>query len=162
MIELQKIMKHWNEMKTTLLSVFTLIVMLIPAAHAEGIASMTNVTAENGKSLEHHGLAVICKSQEGKTFVDLIFRAEKETPFTSCSITVYDQSGKKILLQIDPEIQRAGKIKGLPEGKRIYFHIADEFLDQVEIMYHLHANKFQSHVFRIQQGQLSKLAKLPQ
>ena len=139
-----------------------ILVVTMPTALAEGVASMTSVTASNGKNLDHHGLAVICRSQRGKTFVDLIFRANPKTPFTNCSITIYDEKGKRILVQIDPEIHQASRLKGLPAGKRVHFHVADEFVDRIEIMYHLNANKFQSHVFTIKKGNLKKLAGLPQ
>lgn len=141
---------------------FSLLVITVPSLFAEGVASMTVVTAVNGKSLAHHGLAVICKSQHGKTFVDLTIRPAKENPLVSCSITIYDKAGDKILFQIDPEIRRAPRLVGAPEGSRVYFHVADEFLDHVEIMYHLHANETQAHVFRVQRGELRKLAALPQ
>jgi hypothetical protein len=146
-------------MKALILSV---LVLIAPASFAEGVASMTTVTAANGKSLAHHGLAVICKSQHGKTFVDLVFRPQKETPFVACSITIYDRAGEKILVQVDPEIHRAPKLKGAPDGSRVFFHVADELVDGVEIMYHLRANEIQSHVFTIKRGELQKVADLPQ
>ena len=136
------------------------LVLIAPASYAEGVASMTTVTAANGKLLAHHGLAVICKSQHGKTFVDLVFRPQKETPFVACSITIYDNAGEKILVQVDPEIRRAAKLEGTPDGSRVFFHVADKFVDHVEIMYHLHANETQSHVFKIKSGELRRLAEL--
>lgn len=139
-----------------------IFLLTIPTVIAEGIASMTTVTASNGKDLQHHGLAVICKSQNGKTFVDLIFRANPKTPFSGCSVTVYDLKGEKILLQIDPEVRGALRLKGLPDGKRIFFHVADEFVDRIKIRYHLSASTMQSHVFTIPPGGLKELAKLPQ
>ena len=145
-------------MKAILLS---LILITAPATFAEGIASMTNVTAANGKSLAHHGLAVICKSQHGKTFVDLVFRPQKETPFVACSITIYDKAGEKILVQVDPEIHRAPKLEGAPDGSRVFFHVADDLVDGVEIRYHLRAHE-QHHVFTIKRGELRRLAALPQ
>ncbi len=122
---------------------------------------MTTVTAANGKSLAHHGLAVICKSEHGKTFVDLVFRPQKETPFVACSITIYDRAGKKILVQVDPEIHRAPKFEGAPDGSRVFFDVADDLVDGVEIRYHLRANE-QHHVFTIKRGELRRLAALPQ
>jgi hypothetical protein len=142
--------------------IFSVLVLIAPASFAEGVASMTTVTAANGKSLAHHGLAVICKSQHGKTFVDLVFRPQKETPFVACSITIYDKAGEKILVQVDPEIRRAAKLEGAPDGSRVFFHVADEFVDHVEIRYHLDSNDTQTHVFTIKRGELRKLAELPQ
>lgn len=155
---------HLSGANTLIVKVFISLILLltIPTVTAEGIASMTTVTASNGKDLQHHGLAVICKSQNGKTFVDMIFRANPKTPFSGCSVTVYDLDGKKVLLQIDPEIRAASRLKGLPEGKRVFFHVADEFVDRIQIRYHLSANAMQSHVFTIPQGGLEKLANLPQ
>lgn len=146
------------------MKVFLLFVLMVttPISFAEGVASMTMVTAENGKRLDYHGLAVICKSSNGKTFVDLVFRPQKETPFTGCSLAIYSEDGERTLLRIEPVIRRASRIKGLPEGSRVSFHVADELVDQVEMRYHLHANDFQSHVFTIKKGELGKLAKLPQ
>lgn len=145
-------------MKALLLS---LLVMTTPASLAEGVASMTSVTAANGKSLPHHGLAVICKSQHGKTFVDLVFRPRKETPFVACSLTIHDKTGEKILLQVDPEIHRASRLEGAPEGSRVFFHVADGLVDGVEIRYQLRANENQRHVFTIERGELQKVADLP-
>jgi hypothetical protein len=145
-------------MKMILLS---LLAITAPVTFAEGIASMTTVSAANGKALAHHGLAVTCRSQHGKTFVDLIIRPQKETPFRACSITIYDKNGEKILVQIDPEIHRATKLKGSPDGSRVFFHVADELVDCVEIRYHLRAGEIQSHVFTIDKGELRKLAVPP-
>ena len=123
---------------------------------------MTIVTAENGKSLEHHGLAVICKARDGKTFVSLVFRPSKKTPFTGCSLTIRSKGDERILMQIDPAIGRALRVKGLPDGSRVSFHIADELVEEMEVLYHLYASKLQSHVFVIKRGELRKLSKLPQ
>ena len=73
-------------MKTILLF---LILGTAPAIFAEGIASTTTVTATNGKSLPHHGLAVICNSQNGKTFVDLVFRPQKNREVEIAITAVY-------------------------------------------------------------------------
>jgi hypothetical protein len=131
-----------------------------PHLLAEGIASMTTVTRENATSLDHHRLDVVRRSQRGKSYIAIEVRPVEERPFIGCSVTIYDKSGEKILLQFDPTIGQAPKRKGLPKGARVYFHIADEMVDGVEIRYHLHANEFQSHVFTIPRGQVAKIANL--
>ena len=55
-------------------------------------------------------------------------------------------------------VHQAQKLKGLPDGRRVYFHVADELVDQVGIMYHLSADEMRSHVFWIKPGELRKLA----
>lgn len=128
----------------------------------EGIASMTSVTATNGKALTHHGLAVSCRSQSGKTFVSLTIRPHEKTGLVRCSVTIYDEKGERILVQIDPVANKAPKLKGLPDGSRTHFHVADELVDRIQVRYLLPANEFQSHVYTIKRGELGKLAKLPQ
>lgn len=135
---------------------------MIPPAFAEGFASITTVTAANGKNLDHHRLAVSCKSQNGKAFVHLVFRPNDNTPFTNCSVTIYDDKGKNILVEFNPLIDEATTEKGLPAGRSIRFHVADELVDRIEIRYYLHANDYQSHAFTIGRGELKKLAKLAQ
>ena len=123
---------------------------------------MTTVTMANGKSLAHHGLAVSCRSQYGKTSVHLIIRPQIEHPLTNCDVKIYDKAGKTILVQFDPAICQAPPLKGLPNGSRIIFEVADEMVDRVEIRYELHANDYQSHVFTIERGELRGVSKLPQ
>jgi hypothetical protein len=142
--------------------ILSLLAVMAPASFAEGVTSMTTVTAANGKSLAHHGLAVICRSQHGKSFVDLVFRPQKETPFVACSVAIYDKAGEKILVQVDPEIHRAPKLEGAPDGSRVFFHVADELVDGVEVRYHLRAGENQTHVFTIKRGEIRKVANLPQ
>jgi len=143
------------------LPILLFLLLTSSTTFAEGVASMTNVTAANCKNLPHHGLAVICKSQRGKTFVDLVVRSNPKHPFGNCSVTIHDKDGRKVLVQVDPVIRKASRLAGLPEGRRVYFHVADELVDRTEIRYHLHANEFQSHVFTIKMGELRKLAALP-
>ena len=122
---------------------------------------MTTVTGANAKDLDHHGLAVIRKSKPGgKSYIALIVRPHKEHPFLNCTVTIFDQSGERILFRVDPAIGRAPKIEGLPEGSRVYFNVADEFVDRVEIRCHLNQDEFTSHVFTIPRGQLGKVANL--
>ncbi|NNC89055.1 MAG: hypothetical protein HKN82_11405 [Akkermansiaceae bacterium] len=127
---------------------------------AEGIASMTEITRENAKKLDYHGLAVIRKSQLGKSYIALIIRPRREHPFGTCGVTIYDKTGKQILFQVDPRVGPAPDLKGFPDGSRIYFHVADELVDDIEVRYHLSANQHQSHVFTIPRGQLGKVANL--
>ncbi len=131
-----------------------------PHLLAEGIASMTTVTRENATSLEHHRLDVVRKSQKGKSYIAIEVRPSEGRPLIGCSVTIYDKSGEKILLQFDPAVGQAPKRKDLPKGARVYFHIADEMVDGVKIRYHLHANEYQSHVFTIPRGQVAKIANL--
>lgn len=147
-------------MKQLLLLAF-FATMMAPASFAEGVASMTAVTAASRSSLSHHELTVVCRSQKGRTFVDLTFRPKKDTPFVACSITIYDKAGDKILLQIDPEIRRIQKLEGGSDGARVYFHIADELVDGAQIRYHLRANENQTHVYTIERGALRGLAARP-
>ncbi|MES2920578.1 MAG: hypothetical protein V4819_03475 [Verrucomicrobiota bacterium] len=105
-------------MKVILLS---FLLITAPEIFAEGVASMTTVTATNGKSLAHHGLAVICKSQHGRSSVDLVFRPQKDCPFVACSVTIHDQKGQKILVHMNPEIRRALPLEGLPEVPGSFF-----------------------------------------
>ena len=146
-------------MKAILLS---LLVISAPAVFAEGVASMTTVTSANGKSLPYHGLAVSCKSQYGRTSVHLIIRPQIKNPLIGCHVIIYDEGGKKIQVQFDPEIRRAPPLKGLPDGSRIIFEVADEFVDRVQVSYLLHATDLQEHVFRIERGDLREVSALPQ
>ena len=142
-------------------TILVLFVLTLAAPlHGEGIASMTDVTAGNANKLKHHGLAVIRKSQLGKSYIALIIRPQKETPLGSCSVTIYHKSGKQILFQVDPIIGSAPKLQGLPDGSRISFHVTDDLLNDIEIRYHLIANARQSHVFTIPRGHLAEVAKL--
>ena len=131
-----------------------------PQLLAEGIASMTTVTRENATSLKHHRLDVIRKSQRGRSYIVVEVRPVEGCPFIGCSVKVYDGSGEKTLLQFDPAIGQAPKRKDLSKGARVYFHVADEMVDDVEIRYHLHANEYQSHVFTIPRLQVAKIANL--
>lgn len=145
-----------------LIRIAALVLLAAPVltqVSAEGIASMTTVTLENAKQLEHHGLAVIRRSQNGKSYIALIIRPTKGHPLISCNVRLYDKRGEKILFQIDPKIGSAPKIDGLPDGARVYFHVADDLVSDVQIRYHLDANESQSHVFTIPLGQLARIAK---
>jgi len=142
--------------------ILSLLVIMAPASFAEGVASMTTVTAANGKSLAHHGLAVSCRSQYGNTSVHLIIRPQIENPLINCQVIIYDKGGKNILVQFDPEIRQAPPLKGLPNGSRIIFKVADEMVDRIQIRYVLHATDYQCHVFTIERGELRRLAALPQ
>ena len=119
---------------------------------------MTSVTLENRRDLDHHVLAGIRISQRGKSYIALIVRPDEKHPLIGCSVTIYDKTGEKILVQVDPTIGQAKKLEGLPDGSRVYFHVADELVDSVRIMYHLHATGFKAHVFTIEKGMLGKLA----
>ena len=121
---------------------------------------MTTVTRENATSLKHHRMDLVRKSQRGKSFIAIEVRPVEGHPFNGCSVTVFEKGGEKILLQFDPTVGQAPKRNGLSKGARVYFHVADEMVDDVEIRYHLHANQHQSHVFTIPRGQVGKIANL--
>lgn len=142
------------------LLLFSLLLLWVSNLLAEGLASTTTVTRANATSLDFHRLDVIRRSQNGKSFIAIEVRPAAAHPFSSCSVTVYDKNGDKILLQFDPTVGRTPKRKDLPEGFRAIFHVADELVDEVQIRYHLHANEFQSHVFTIPRGQVGKIANL--
>jgi hypothetical protein len=141
------------------LAALMLLATLTPEAMAEGVASMTEVTAANGKTLAHHSLEVKCSSQHGKSFVELMVRPDGNTPFSACDVTIYNEDGKKIMAQFDPKIDKAPGKAGLPDGSRVFFHVADELIDHVQLRYHLRANETQSHVFTIKPGGLRGLSK---
>lgn len=136
-----------------------LLATLTPAAMAEGVASMTDVTAANCKTLAHHGLEVKRRSQHGKSSVELMVRPDEKTPFIALDVTIHNEDGKKIMAQFDPKIDKAPGKAGLPDGSRVFFHVADELIDRIQIRYHLRANENQTHVFTIKPGDLQGLSK---
>ena len=149
--------------KTLISPSLIIFVFLMPFnlhLRAEGIASMTTVKRENATKLEHHRLDLVLKSQRGKSYIEIEIRPIEEGGFGNCSVTVYDKKGEKILLQFDPKIGQASKREGLSKGTRVYFHIADDLVDSLEIRYHISANEFRSHVYTIPRGQVTKIANL--
>lgn len=136
-----------------------LLATLKPAAMAEGVASMTEVTATNVNQLAHHSLELKCSSQHGKSFVEMMIRPDEKTPFAACDVTIFNEDGKKILAQFDPKIDKAPGKAGMPAGSRVAFHVADGLIDHIQIRYHLRANENQTHVFTIKPGALRGLSK---
>ena len=122
--------------------------VFVPDVIAEGVASMTEVTAENRDALLHHTLKVSLKSQRGRTGVSLFIKPEEETPLTSCSVTIYSGTDKKVLGRFDISVH----------SRPLFFEVADELVDNVKIRYSLHANEGQSHIYTINAGELRKLA----
>ena len=141
-------------------AIAVLLVLSISNLSAEGLASMTTVNRKNVTSVDFHRLDVIRKSQNGKSYIAIEVRPDEAHPFSNCSVTIYEKDGEKILLQFDPTIRQAPKRKDLPKGSRVYFHVADEMIDDVEIRYHLRAKGSQSHVFTIPRGQVAIISNL--
>ena len=141
--------------------VLSLLVIIAPVSFGKGVASMTAVTVANGRTLGHQGVALPCNSRQGRTFVDLIFRPRRGTPFAACSITMYNRAAGRVPVRLDPEIHRAPELEGAPDGTRV-FHVPDGLVDGVGIMDHLEADGNRSHAFAIGRGGLRNLAGLPQ
>lgn len=120
-----------------------------PILCAEGIASMTSITSSNLNKLDFHTLRVETKSQNGETSIALFIKTDEKHPLTSCSVTIHAADGKTALAQFDPKLG----------GERIYFFVADELVKNVAIMYHLRATEVTKHVFKVNAGEVGKLAK---
>lgn len=116
---------------------------------AEGVASMTTVSSSNRSQLDFHTLRVETKSQSGRTSIALFIKTDEKHPLTHCGLTIHAADGKAILAQFEPRLG----------SERIYFYVADELVKNVAILYHLPAAEVTSHVFRINAGEIGKLAK---
>jgi hypothetical protein len=137
-----------------------LLVMMAPSAFAMGVASNSMVTANNARSLPLHTLEVKCRSRNGTSIVDVIFRPQKENPFVICSVSIFDKKGEKKLITFTPLDYKTPKVDGVADGSCIYFEVADELVDSVEIAYKLQASMYSLHYFTIKNGELRKIAQL--
>lgn len=146
-------------MKTILIALFIFAVSL-PKSMAEGIASMTDVTSTNGKTLDHHSLEVHCRTQHGRTTVDLQIRPDEKSPLSTCDVVIYAEDGKRELVRFTPAIGNALTEGGASRGSRVLFYVSEKMIDQIEIRYHLRANENQTHLFAIKAGELRGLSKL--
>lgn len=119
-------------------------------ASAEGIASMTAITRENHKKLNHHTLRVELHPQHGVISVHLYIDAEKGREAVSCDVEI-----RKEVEKLTPCLVR---FRAQTHSGSIHFQVADELVDRIFVRYRLPANQFQTHDFTIAPGQLRKLA----
>ncbi len=130
-------------------AIYLFFLLLVTPVYADGIRSSTKVTPENLDTLDFHSLSVETSSQPGLSCVGLRLKTKA---LVNCEVTVYSKDKKTVLTRFNPSLSSH-------PANPIYFYIADSMLDQVEVQYTLYANKSQVHMFTIEAGQLTKIAK---
>ena len=123
---------------------------------AEGLASWTTVTAKNRDKLPHHSLEVTCKpGAPGVTRVVIYIGADEGHPLEDASVKVFRKESREY-----PYLAKWQQAISAGKPPHLYFHVADDLLDRVEVAYMLDAGGEQSHRFTIKPGELQKLARL--
>jgi len=143
-------MKTRTSIPNFIVAMAVLVNLSTSSLFAEGIASMTTVTTKNLKTLAHHSLEVRCKSQKNRTGVSLFIKADEKHPLENFSVTIYGDDHKTILGKFDLQVT----------SRPITFHVADSFLDNIRIRYHLGENGLTHHVYTIEPGEVRKLSGL--
>jgi hypothetical protein len=152
------------------LILFWLCTTSLLQAEGFGFASITSVTHENSRSLEHHSLSVTIHpwGDSGWSKVSLHIRPHSKHSYKGASLTVYDETGKKSLLRVemtsDDQIKKNSDGVVVSDGVRVDFSIADELIDGAEIQYQLFAdeNVQEVHLCEIPRGKLRRLAVPPE
>jgi len=141
-------------------AIFLLLLLLVPASllRAEGIASYTIVTTNNRNVLHGHTLELNASAGD-KPYVEIVIRPA-EVRGCRVEVVLYDATGKKPLMMINPAIMRVNAEGELSEGVRAGFYLSEDMLDLCEIRYHLPADeKNRINVFQISQGSLRRLGR---
>ena len=149
-----KIIKAVSPLQITMKTLIVLFALSTQSVRAEGFQSSTDVTSENCFQLKHHRLKVECLSSQGTTSIALTIYPDKDNPFRSCDVIVYDKSGKERLLQFTP--------KSVTDEKEGLTHLcifaADDLVDDIEVIYSLDPDGRLIHFFNIRKGWLKKVA----
>jgi hypothetical protein len=139
-------------MKTCSLLLFAMSLSL-SAVRGEGIASHTEITTENAKSLPYHFLSLKRTSVAGIATIQFSITPDADHPWSGeCRVVIYDVTGDQILFKTFPAIRKQG------DRYEFSFSVADHLLKNSVVNYDLgEGNNLRVHSFRISKGQMDSL-----